>query len=454
MTTPRRSHGLDLQPDLTRPFLAALAVAVSFLLLAGIVGAQVTGLYYQEVRKDGRIYVFNTSERYKTFQRSGEIGAAITLAGRGPAGETVVAENETALDLFLFKYNLPAYERPIRKPVPTASAPFRQVRVGATGFISYQDGQTSGSDYSKFVVKRAYINVNAAITPYFSARITPDVTQDATTGETKYRLKYAYGTFSTARLGLLTKPYVAFGMVQTPWLDFEEKIDRYRMQDALFMDRAGLISSADVGVVVGALLGGELPEEYQKTVSSAFPGRYGSFAVGVYNGGGYAASEQNTDKPIEGRLTIRPLPDVIPGLQVTYSGISGKGNTVAEPKWALSSGALTFESRYLNLVGTYLTGKGDLAGKALDARGNALDRTGWSAFVEVKPTPEWSVLGRYDDFKPDTTKHIKNYSRIIAGIAYHLAKGNDLLLDYDLVRYDDQSKPDDRRTQLTLQFNF
>ncbi len=92
--------------------------------------AQVSGLYYQEVEKDGRIYVFNTPERFKTWSESGEIGAAITLIGRGPNGETVVAENETAADLYFFKHNLPGYDRPTPKPAAPAFT------------VSWKDGKT------------------------------------------------------------------------------------------------------------------------------------------------------------------------------------------------------------------------------------------------------------------------------------------------------------------------
>ncbi|HVN76721.1 MAG TPA: hypothetical protein VMT19_10425 [Thermoanaerobaculaceae bacterium] len=452
MTIPPRSRTARAGAAVSPPLRATVAAAIAALMVAGLVCAQVAGLYYREVARDGRIYVFNTSERFKAFQSSGEMGTAITLIGRGANGETVVAENETALDLFLFKHDLPAYDR--QSPKPPSPAAFPQVKVGATGFLSYQDGRSAGAPYSKFVVKRAYLNLSAAINPDLSVRVTPDVTQDATTGETRYRLKYAYGTFTVPSIGFLAKPFVSLGMVQTPWLDFEEKIDRYRMQDALFMDRVGLISSADVGLVAGALFGGEMPEEYQRTVSSAFPGRFGSFAVGVYNGGGYAASEQNTDKPVEGRLTVRPLPDLVPGLQISYSGVSGRGNTPAAPRWTLSSAAVTFESRRVNVVGAYLTGTGDLAGKAVDAHGVPLDRTGWSAFAEFKATAEWSVIGRYDVFRADTSSPIKDTARTIAGVAYHLGRGNDLLLDYDRLRYEDPSRHADTRTQLTLQFNF
>lgn len=445
---PRIAQG---QGRLATARLAALTVG---LLLSAGAFAQVTSLYYQEVTRDHHIYVFNTVERYKAFLATGETGPAITLPGRGPTGETVVAENETALDLFCFKHNLPAYERPAPKPTPLPVAAFPQVKVGGMGFISYQDGKASGASYSKFLVKRAYLNLSAQINAFLFARITPDVTQDATSGETKYRLKYAYATFSTQRLGFLTNPFVSFGMVQTPWLDFEEKINRYRMQDTLFLERVGLISSADAGVAVGGLFGGEMPAEYQNTVSSAFPGRYGSFVVGIYNGGGYATSEQNTNKPIEGRLSIRPLPDLVPGLQVSYFGVSGKGNTTAAPDWTLNSGTLSFESRWVNVLSTLVTGRGNLTGNANNSHGVALDRNGWSGFVEAKPSPTWSVIARYDYFKPDTTSLSSPTKRTIVGVAYHVSKGNDLLLDYDELKYDNPAKPTDSRTQLTLQFNF
>ncbi len=111
-----------------RAGLLALAIALS---AAPVAMAQVAGLYYQEVEKDGRIYVFNTPERYKSWSESGEIGTAITLVGRGPNGETVVAENETAADLYFFKHNLPGYDRPTPKPVTPAYN------------VSWKDGKTT-----------------------------------------------------------------------------------------------------------------------------------------------------------------------------------------------------------------------------------------------------------------------------------------------------------------------
>ena len=93
--------------------------------------AQVTGLFYKEVEKDGRVYVFNTPEIYKMWTEGGEMGVSITLIGRGENGETVVAENETAADLYFFRHNLDGYDHPTPKPATPAFT------------VGWKDGKTS-----------------------------------------------------------------------------------------------------------------------------------------------------------------------------------------------------------------------------------------------------------------------------------------------------------------------
>jgi phosphate-selective porin OprO and OprP len=112
-------------------FQAGLLALILALSAASIAAAQVTGLFYQEVEKDDRIYVFNTPEKYQSWQQTGDMGVAITLVGRGPDGETIVAENETALDLYFFKHNLPGYERPTPKPAAPAFT------------VDWKDGKTT-----------------------------------------------------------------------------------------------------------------------------------------------------------------------------------------------------------------------------------------------------------------------------------------------------------------------
>jgi phosphate transport system permease protein len=90
---------------------AALAVASSVSAQASI-----ERLYWKEIRKDARIYVFNDPAEAQRFELSGEIGRAITRPGAGPDGETVIADSETALELFFFKYGISEVVQ--RPPVP------------------------------------------------------------------------------------------------------------------------------------------------------------------------------------------------------------------------------------------------------------------------------------------------------------------------------------------------
>jgi len=431
--------------------VAALALALA--VLAGPPAlAETPSLYYREVVNDGRIYVFNSPERFRLWERTGEMGVSITLVGAGPQGETVVGDNETAIDLFNFKHGLPGYERPeaaAGKPKPSSP----QVKIGALWYLSYQDGTSGGDDFSKFAIKRGYINVESTISPFLSARITPDVTQDSS-GDIKVRIKYAYAKFHLPEMGFVTRPEIEVGVAHMPWLDFEEHINLYRMQDTMFMERNGMFNSADLGVTFMGLLGGTVSAAHQQRVSKAYPGRWGSFAFGVYNGGGYHASEANENKTVEGRLTVRPLPDLAPGLQLSYFGVRGKGNAAAEPDWDVDALMASFESPSLVATATWMDGTGNQRGNAVDASGRALDRDGWSAFVEGRLHPKWSVIGRYDRFDPDTGADADENDRTILGLAYRLGGGNTLLLDWDRVGYDAAGKPDDDRLQLTLQVKY
>jgi len=103
----------------------ALVALVAVVLGAPLVAAQ--GLYYKEIRRDERIYVFNNAEEAARFEASGEMGRGITRPGTGPNGETVVGDSERALQLFYFKHN-------ISEAVPEPTPPLQR--------IVWSDGKT------------------------------------------------------------------------------------------------------------------------------------------------------------------------------------------------------------------------------------------------------------------------------------------------------------------------
>ena len=328
------------------------------------------------------------------------------------------------------------------------------IKIEGLWYLSYQDGESGGTDYSKFSLKRGYLTVKKDIMPMLSARLTADISQTSTTGSDdgsiEMRLKYLYGQFNMDDMGFMTKPNIEFGLVHTPWLDFEEHINMFRMQDTMFVERNGMFNSADTGITFNTLLGGTIGEDYQKSVTKYYPGRYGSMSVGIYNGGGYHASEKNENKVIEGRLTIRPLPDALPGLQISYFGTSGKGNNSAEPDWNSNMGFISYQNQRITLAGQYYWGTGKQNGS------DENDKKGHSVFAEVKATDKISLIGRMDYFDPNKNIDDDENDRYIFGIAYMLDKPhhNMILLDYDTVNYEDPERTSDKRIQLTLQVSF
>jgi len=333
-------------------------------------------------------------------------------------------------------------------------------KFGLLWYLSYMDGQGAdvggkagdGVNHNRFAIKRGYFRVTKTFVPWFDAHMTLDVSQtkddgSSLDGSVAVRIKYAYGKFKLPDVAFLTKPYFEAGIVHMPWLDFEEHVNFYRLQDTMFVERNKTFNSADFGVTFVSLLGGTMDEEYQHNVNHYYPGRYGSMAVGIYNGGGYHSSEKNGNKALEGRLTVRPLPDIVPGLQLSYFGIYGKGNKDTEPDWTVNLPFVSYEHKYVTLTGQYYWGKGNQGGS------DENKKDGYSFFAEIKPIDKFSIIGRYDKFDPNTDADNDGNTRYIAGIAYHFYKQhkNMVLLDYDHVSYQDPSKQDDKRIQLTLQ---
>lgn len=325
------------------------------------------------------------------------------------------------------------------------------ISISAQWFLSYQNGEQQDNDYNSFLLKRGYVNIKKKFNDRISARITPDISVDGEgdgRGDIEMRLKYCYVRYGFKNLPGFTNPYFEFGVAHRPWLDYEEHINDYRVEGTMFLERAGILNSADYGITFVTLLGEEMDESFQQNISDAYPGRYGSFSIGVYNGGGYHAVEENENKSVETRLSIRPLPDVIPGLQMSYHGVIGKGNKATSPDWHLNTSFLSWQHRYFVATATYFKGVGNSSGSYVDDKGNALHLTGYSFFTELKPLSKWSVIFRHDklhfpDFQPDITG-----SSWIGGLAYHFMNHSKILLNYD--HYDISNIFDEPQTKFEI----
>jgi hypothetical protein len=96
-------------------------------------------LFYREVARDGRLYVFALRAELAAWEASGELGKATLRPGAGPQGETLVFDSEDAITLYNWRHGLPAEAFPPRATVtgpgnlrvPTLGDRLVQARPGA-----------------------------------------------------------------------------------------------------------------------------------------------------------------------------------------------------------------------------------------------------------------------------------------------------------------------------------
>jgi hypothetical protein len=436
-----------------------LAVA-ALLALAG--GAFAQTMFYNEVAKDGRIYVFASGQRFDTFEKSkgAEIGVAITRPGYGPNGETVVFDSEDAINLYNYKHGLPGEYFPKPKEAPKPVDNFK-IGVGTTIFAdyTYQDGpkitdaDKNSVNSSNFEVRRAYINVTGNISDVVAFRVTPDVAaRQATTGtglpagaavsgsldgSLVIRLKYGFGQINLDKV-TTHGSWIRIGQQQTPYVDWMEGVYRYRFQGTIFVEREGYLSSSDVG------LSGRW----------VVPNDYGEIHAGYYNGDTYSRAEANDQKAFQVRGTLRPFPKLkdLKGLRLT--AFYDDDHPIRDADRTRFVGAVTFEHKYV------------IAGyEYLDAKDNSsttrpvVKSDGWSFWAEPRTRFGLEGLFRYDNLTPNKSIDAKK-SRTLVGATYwfkttRAGLAAAILADYEEVKYDTPlGKPTEKRFEIKTLFNY
>ena len=284
-------------------------------------------------------------------------------------------------------------------PSPAAEPDYPIIRVGVLSYVQYDAELKNRDAFSAFDLTRAYVNVNGQLAKNVRFRFTPDVrrvTDSSLAGSLVLRVKYAFVELDNITAA---RSWVRFGAHQTPWLDFEESINRYRVQGTMFSEREGLIpGSSDFGVGYFTPLG-----------------KYIDVQAGVYNGEGYTQTDVNKYKSAQGRLTLRPLAGrgVANGLRL--SGFYNAGWYAANRPRRLGIVMGSFE--HTNVVATLQYLKATENPNAAAPRD--IDRNGSSGFVEIRQGVNgWAALARVDRLDPDRALSSNSQRRVIAGGAY------------------------------------
>jgi hypothetical protein len=345
---------------------------------------------------------------------------------------------------------------PAPAPAPAPTGP--SINLGAVIFYDYtfvlapETADAAGQEIhaNGFNVARTYINVTGRISPLVSFRITPDIARmlnsgGSTDGSMTFRLKYGYAQFDLDQFtGAWTGTWIRAGMQQTPFIDGEESVYRYRFQGTLFAERDGGLSSADIGVAAHTNL----------------PKGYGDVHGGIYNGEGYTRPEANDQKALMLRATVRPVPDTSSawkGLRLTaYVHRDHVMRNAARHRFI---GAAWFEHARFNAGANYLT-REDRASPDDDV----VDSEGYSFFVTPFLNTKgdgFEVLLRYDSMRSDARLPSARQERTIAGLAYWMPGIGGrataaLMLDVEQVRYRNYTsgRPTDRRLIVHGLINF
>lgn len=435
---------------------ATVALVALALSAAPAAQAQVTGLYYREVEKDGRIYVFNTPERFQSWEQSGDMGTGVTLIGRGAGGETIVAENDTAMDLYLFKHNLEGYDR----PTPKASSP--------AFTVGWKDGKTTIES------KSARLDISNRMQVRFTQEM-PESGDDR-------------GSFRLRRMRTKFDGW-AYTKDLTYELQFDTAAETNLLQDAnvnydftkgqkLFMLKAGqykvpfgrqqLTSSGSQQFVDRSIASDEYARGRDIGVQAWGTPANGrlDWRVGIFNGNGRTVSRNDNDKfQYNARLTWQPFGDL------KYS--EGDFESTTTPLLAIA-GQYESNDRHEATAGNDIDREivgGDVVfkykglsayaeiylGNSAPETGAEFDNSGFTAQVGYFIVPQkLEVAARYSELDPNDDVDDNEREETGVALGYFFNKHNHKLqADYrqieDLARAG-QPKDDEFRLQYQLIF--
>jgi hypothetical protein len=272
--------------------------------------------------------------------------------------------------------------------------PFPSVTFGIQTFLQYSAELHEEDGYNAFDVTRGYLNIEAKLTDRVRVRFTPDVrpTTDADLNENlALRMEYA-SLYARVR----DNTYVMFGLHETPWLTFEESVNRYRVIGPFLAERMGLIPGpTDLGVSLKVT--GENMEVH----------------AGVYNGEGDGRAEIDKYKSLDGRFTFRPFDPKSELGNLRVSAFYQYGWYAKDRPRNVAIVMGSYETPHAMATAQYLSGT-DNPFVAVDIK-----RRGLSFFGEGRQgVTGWAGVGGVDFIEPDISNDGLAQHRYIFGGAH------------------------------------
>jgi len=278
------------------------------------------------------------------------------------------------------------------------------------------DGVKQASSGFGTDVKRFYVGIDHKFTDIWYVSVTTDFTTSSyTTGSSTTSLDNVYikkayveGKFSNAF-------DLKIGSTDLPWIPYAEGIYGYRYIENTLSDKAKVGTSADWGVHASGKLGPVF-----------------SYAISAVNGNGYKNTTRAKGLDVEGRLSakIDQWDFAVGG----YTGKLGATTGTATPHTANRFNALAAWTGDRAKIGAEYFSANDYS--AAIVKGAAEDKAdGWSVFGGYRLTPVYTLIGRYDDVKPNkTTSASKEDKYYNLGVQYAAFKNVNFAL---MLKHDD-----------------
>ena len=298
------------------------------------------------------------------------------------------------LAVMLFGASGVSYAQTKPDPANTNTANEGRVTFGILAFLQYDYELHERDGYNAFEVTRGYLDITGRLSDRMKVRFTTNVrpTTDASLdANLTARLEYAYleAAWTPNRAFL-------FGMQPTPWLTFEESINRYRVQGTMFVEREGLIPGpSDLGA--GLVF---------KRTSVEVHG-------GVYNGEGYGRAELDKYKSVQARGTVTVYSNETATARARLSGFYSYGWYAKDRPRNVGIVMASYDSPHVVATAQYLSAT-DNPFVVTD-----VERQGMSFFGEARMGKTgWAGLGRVDLFNPDASREGDDMRRYIFGGAH------------------------------------
>jgi hypothetical protein len=275
--------------------------------------------------------------------------------------------------------------------VAGSSGPFPAVTFGVQTFLEYGADLHESNNFNAFDVTRGYLNIQARLNDRVRVRFTPDVrpTTDANLNQ-NLALRMAYASLDAQ---VTDNVAVMFGLHETPWLSFEESVNRYRVLGPFLAERIGLIPGpTDLGASI----------KYSRDRMQIH--------AGVYNGEGDGRAEIDAYKSMDGRVTLRPFDNDSELGPLQVSGFYQYGWYAKDRPRNVAIFMANYEKPMVSASLQYLSAT-DNPFVAVDVQ-----RRGLSFFGEIRQGPiGWAGIIGLDFITPDVSNDASQQRRLVFG---------------------------------------